>query len=129
MPAYLSPAWIEEAATYVAADPTLAASALLPVAVTQVVTGGPTGDIAYHFTVADGEVTFGPGPAPHQDVCIELDHATAVALATGGVNAQEAFVRGRIGLHGDHGALLAAVPVLRALDAVLAPLRAETTFS
>ena len=46
------------------------------------------------------------------------DWETAVAVATGELNAQEAFIGGRIRLTGDQQKLLDSQPVFRALDGV-----------
>ena len=48
---------------------------------------------------------------------------TAVAVATGALNAQEAFVNGHIRLFGDQQRLLDAQPVFGALDAVFTDVR------
>ena len=53
---------------------------------------------------------------------------TAVAVATGELNAQEAFVNGRIRLFGDQQALLDAQPVFGALDAVFVDVRERTRY-
>ena len=72
---------------------------------------------------------FGPGPAADEHVRIVQDWDTAVAVATGTVNAQEAFLRGRIKLVGDQQRLIEAQPIFAALDAVFAAVRSETTYA
>ena len=91
-----------------------------PIGVTQVVTDGPEGDVTYHFQVGDGAARFGAGPADPEDVRMEQTWDTAVAVATGELNAQEAFIGGRIRLSGDQQLLLESQPVFGALDAVFA---------
>jgi putative sterol carrier protein len=59
---------------------------------------------------------------------MEQDWQTAVAVATGELNAQEAFVGGRIRLFGDQQKLLDAQPVFGALDTVFATVRDRTTY-
>ena len=49
---------------------------------------------------------------------MEQSWDTAVAVATGDLNAQEAFVSGHIRLFGDQQRLIDAQPVFGALDAV-----------
>ena len=49
-----------------------------------------------------------------------LDRASAVAVATGTLNAQQAFITGRIRLTGDQQKLVASTPVFVALDSVFA---------
>ena len=59
---------------------------------------------------------------------MEQSWDTAVAVATGALNAQEAFIDGQIRLHGDQQRLLDAQPVFGALDAVFADVRASTEY-
>jgi hypothetical protein len=51
-----------------------------------------------------------------------------VAVATGDVNAQDAFVNGHIRLFGDQQRLLDAQAIFGALDPVLASLRERTEY-
>jgi putative sterol carrier protein len=99
------------------------------IGVTQVVSDGPEGDVTYHLTVGDGTASFGAGPADPEDVKMQQDWDTAVAVATGELNAQEAFIGGRILLFGDQQKLLEAQPVFGALDAVFATVRERTTYT
>lgn len=98
------------------------------VGVTQVVSGGPEGDVTYHLTVADGGASFGAGPADPEDVRMEQDWRTAVDVATGELNAQEAFINGNIRLFGDQQKLLDSQPVFGALDAVFSTIRDRTSY-
>jgi len=98
------------------------------IGVTQVVSNGPEGDVTYHLTVGDGTATFGAGPADPEDVKMEQDWDTAVAVATGELNAQEAFIGGRIRLFGDQQKLMASQPVFGALDAVFSSVRERTSY-
>lgn len=97
--------------------------------VTQVVSNGPEGDVTYHLLVGDGVATFGAGPADPEDVKMQQDWQTAVDVATGELNAQEAFINGHILLFGDQQKLLDSQPVFGALDAVFATVRDRTTYS
>ena len=126
---YLSLAWIRELTREVAESDTLAELAKEhTVGVTQVVTDGPEGDVIYHLQVADGEARFGAGLADPEHVRMQQDWDTAVAVATGELNAQEAFVTGRIQLAGDRAALMDAQPVFGALDGVFASVRERTRY-
>ena len=98
------------------------------IGVTQVVSDGPEGDVTYHLSVGDGDASFGAGPADPEDVKMEQDWDTAVAVATGELNAQEAFISGRIRLFGDQQKLLDSQPVFGALDAVFASVRERTRY-
>lgn len=113
----------------VSASPVLADVAVhSSLRLTQVVTDAPEGDVMYHLAVDDGAATFASGAAADEDVRLESNWLTAVAVATGQLNAQDAFIEGRIRLHGDQSKLVAAVPVLTALDALVADLRPRTTY-
>ena len=59
---------------------------------------------------------------------MEQSWDTAVGVATGTLNAQEAFINGRILLHGDQQRLLASQPVFGALDAVFSAVRTRTEY-
>jgi hypothetical protein len=126
---YLSLDWIDALTAEVAASTELAALAgEHSIGVTQVVTDGPEGDVVYHLQVGDGAATFGAGPAHPEHVRMQQTWDTAVAVATGTLNAQDAFIGGRIALAGDQQKLIAAQPVFRALDAVFATVRERTEY-
>ena len=127
---YLSLDWLDALSDEVAArEPLREAAAGRSFAVTQVVTGGPEGDVTYHLDVDDGDVHFGAGPAEDEQVRLVQDWDTAVAVATGTMNAQEAFIRGRIRISGDAQRLLDASPVFAALDAVFSAVRERTAYA
>ena len=126
---YLSLAWIRELTREVAESEALGELARdHTIGVTQVVTDGPEGDVTYHLQVADGAATFGAGPADPEDVKMEQDWDTAVGIATGATNAQDAFIGGRIRLFGDQQALLGAQPVFGALDHIFGTVRERTRY-
>ena len=110
---YLSVDWIDAISGAVAASESL--QRLAPeheIGFTQIVTDGPEGDVTYHLQVGG---TRG-----------KVDRA--VAVATGALNAQEAFVRGQILLRGDQQRLLDSQPLFGALDAVFSTVRADTRY-
>lgn len=126
---YLSLDWIDAVDQAVAANEPI--QELVPVheiGVTQVVTDGPEGDITYHLQVGDGAIAFAAGPADPEHVRMEQSWETAVAVATGSLNAQEAFVSGQIRLHGDQQRLLDSQPLFGALDSVFKAVREETVY-
>ena len=127
---YLSLDWINALSDAVAnSDHMRKVAATHRIGVTQVVSNGPEGDVTYHLTVGDGSASFGAGPADPEDVKMQQDWDTAVAVATGELNAQEAFIGGRILLFGDQQKLLESQPVFGALDAVFATVRERTTYT
>jgi len=126
---YLSLAWIRELTREVADSDTLRELAdEHTIGVTQVVTDGPEGDVTYHLQVGDGQASFGAGAADPENVKMQQDWATAVAVATGEMNAQEAFITGKILLFGDQQALMGAQPVFGALDTIFATVRERTRY-
>jgi putative sterol carrier protein len=126
---YLSLEWITALADEVAASDHMREIAESHrIGVTQVVSNGPEGDVTYHLSVGDGHASFGAGPADPEDVKMEQDWDTAVAVATGELNAQEAFIGGRIRLFGDQQKLLDSQPVFGALDAVFTTVGARTSY-
>ena len=126
---YLSLDWIDALTAEVASSPAMSeAAADQTIGVTQVISDGPEGTVVYHLQVGDGHASFGSGPADPEDVRFEQDWQTAVAVATNEVNAQQAFIDGRIRLYGDQGKLLAAQPVFAALDSVFTSVRERTEY-
>ena len=126
---YLSLDWIDALTAGVAAcEPLRALAATTSVGITQIVREGPEGDVVYHLQIGDGAATFGPGSAHPEHIRFDQDWATAVAVATGAMNAQEAFIGGKIRLTGDQQKLIAAQPVFQQLDAVFSAVREHTTY-
>lgn len=127
---YLSLDWIDALSAEVAASESLRAlAAEHSVGITQVVSDGPEGDVVYHLLLGGGSAGFGPGAAFPEDVRFSQDWVTAVAVATGGLNAQEAFLTGKIRLTGDQGKLIESAPVFRELDGVFAAVRERTSYN
>lgn len=126
---YLSLDWFNALSAEVAASAALADLAREhTIGVTQVVDDGPEGEVTYHLQVRDGAASFGPGAADPEDVRMVQDWATAVGVATGEQNAQEAFLAGRIRLTGDQQKLIASQPVFAALDTVFKSVRERTEY-
>jgi hypothetical protein len=126
---YLSLDWFDALSQEVGASSALAELARdHTIGVTQVVTGGPEGEVTYHLQVGDGTASFGPGGADPEDVRMVQDWTTAVGVATGDQNAQEAFLAGRIRLSGDQQKLIASQPVFAALDTVFKNVRERTEY-
>ena len=127
---YLSLEWLDALMTEVAARPDVAAAGREHIiGVTQVVTAGPEGDVIYHLqSDPDHGVSFGAGGAFPEDVRMEQDWDTAVGVATGTLNAQEAFITGRIRMTGDQAKMLEAQPLFGALSPVFNAVRERTDY-
>lgn len=127
---YLSLEWIDELRRAVDADERIRELAgAHEIGFTQQVTDGPEGTVVYHLQVGDGSATFGVGPADPEHVRMEQTWDTAVAVATGKMNAQDAFINGHILLQGDQQRLLDSQPIFGALDSVFAAVREHTDYS
>ena len=98
------------------------------ISVTQIITGTPHGDVTYHLESREGKITFASGPATASDIAFTQDWATAVGVATGKINAQEAFISGKIRFKGDHERVIATQPLFLALDQVFSAVNANTNF-
>ena len=126
---YLSLDWINALSAEVAAsDQMRTVAESHRIGVTQVVSNGPEGDITYHLDVGDGQAAFGAGAADPEDVKMEQDWDTAVAVATGELNAQEAFIGGKIRLYGNQQLLLDSQPVFGVLEAAFTSVRDRTSY-
>jgi hypothetical protein len=126
---YLSLEWLEALTAEVAASAELQGlAAHHTIGVTQVVTDGPEGTVVYHLQVGDGMASFGAGSAFPEDVRMEQAWATATGVATGALNAQEAFIKGRILLTGNQQKLVESQPVFAALDSVFRTVRDRTEY-
>ncbi|MEO1055813.1 MAG: SCP2 sterol-binding domain-containing protein [Actinomycetota bacterium] len=126
---YLSLEWIAALSDEVAVnDPLRELAEHHRIGITQVVSDGPEGDVTYHLSVGDGTAAFGAGPADPEDVKMEQSWDTAVAVANGELNAQEAFINGHIRLFGDQQMLMDATPVFGALATVFESVRERTRY-
>ena len=126
---YLSLDWIDAVADEAATNSEVAgAAAECTIGVTQVITDAPDGPIVYSLQVLDGQLLFAAGAAFPEDVRFEQTWATAVGVATGVLNAQEAFIQGRILLTGNQQKLMDSQAVFSAMNAVFDIVRANTTY-
>ncbi|MDO8389477.1 MAG: hypothetical protein Q7V57_03235 [Actinomycetota bacterium] len=127
---YLSLEWLEALTAEVAGSDELQRLATEhTIGVTQAVTDGPEGTVVYHLQVGDGVARFGAGSAFPEDVRMEQTWDTAVGVATGAINAQEAFIKGRILLTGSQQVLMQSQPVFAALDTVFRTVRERTDYA
>jgi hypothetical protein len=104
----------------------------------QEVHGTPRGDVHYRVVLDGSGVRVEPGPpdrpdpsdshADQPDVTFVCDYPTAVALARGATNAQEALMAGNLRLRGDVERFATCRDVLLALGDVFASVRDTTVF-
>jgi putative sterol carrier protein len=121
---YLSAEWIAAVAGAVEADRDLQALASdIELTVLQVID-----DVGYHLAITGGRVAIEPGMVDDADIVIRQDRPTAVAIARGEMNAQQAFISGRLRIAGGVAALLGIQPVFASIDRALAPVHARTEY-
>lgn len=130
MAKYLTREWVDDLdrAAQVS-DAVRAAAPDLVLVVEHVVTGLPEGTVRYHVEFDRGVARLRYGPAVSADASFTEDHETAVAVSSGAVNAQSAFISGRLRVSGDMDKLMAAQPAFAALDSALEDARARTTYA
>jgi len=127
---YLSLDWIDAVATEAAhSEAVAAAAATCQIGVTQVVTDTPDGTVIYSLQTVDGQLTFSAGSAIPEDVRFEQSWETAVEVATGVLNAQEAFIQGRILLAGDQQKLMDSQPIFTAMGPLFDRVRERTEYA
>jgi len=127
---YLSPEWIDELDRAAqASDLVRAAAPDLVFVVEHEVTGLPEGTVRYHIAFDRGSARLRSGGAPDPDACFTEDVETAVAVSSGAINAQSAFMSGRLRVRGDMDKLIAAQAAIEALDVALEEPRARTTYA
>lgn len=92
----------------------------------QVITNVPDeGEAKYWSQIADGNINGGQGDAPSPDVTITQDYDTAAALNKGELNAQAAFMQGKLKVTGNMGKLLQHQGVLQAMGPIMASVPTE----
>jgi putative sterol carrier protein len=127
---YLSQEWIDDLDRAArTSDLVRAAAPDLVFVVQHEVTGTPEGIVRYHIEFQRGTARLHAGEAESADACFTEDHATAVAVSSGEINAQSAFMTGRLRVRGDMEKLIAAQPAIEALDKALEGARARTTYA
>jgi len=119
---FLSREWLDHLSSLAGS-----ASPATTLSVHQRVTGGPDGDVEYTLQVADGRVTFAPGPGP-ADVDLTSDYETAVLIARGSLTPAAAFAAGRLRVGGSVSALVDHQEALADVGRLLAGVPGITTY-
>lgn len=126
---YLSDDWMDAAGAALAADDDLAtASADLDLGVDFEVSSTPIGKRRYGLRFRQGTVSLVNPPEGDAQVSFSADYETAVAIATGELPIQVAFMQGRLKLGGDVAVLVRSGAALDRVGDVLASLRDQTEF-
>jgi hypothetical protein len=104
VPEWLSDEWLKELVALTGARPRVAGA---NGTVSMVITGGPAGDVSYHWSYGDGVPgDGGVGTAPDSDLTLTMPRADAEAVANGNVEPSVAYMRGRLKASGNGGLLL-----------------------
>jgi hypothetical protein len=93
--------------------------------------GDPGSEVRYRFEFEGGGLRVRPSEPDEDadaDLTVACDRATAVALARGETNAQQALTAGALRLHGDVDRFAAARDALLTVGDVFASVRATTEF-
>jgi putative sterol carrier protein len=126
MAKFLSQEWADDAlAALNGSDDVRGAIKGVQLCVQQVVTGAPDGEVSYWTKFDDGKVEGGLGAATDADVTITQDYDTAVAMNKAELNAQAAFMQGKLKVTGNMGKLLQNQGAMQALGPVLAAVPAD----
>jgi putative sterol carrier protein len=127
---FLTEEWIQDLDEALRSDERVrTAEAGSSLVIQQTVTGvGGDAAVSWHMRIAstDADVTAGAAPSP--DVTFTQDHATAVAIGTGELSAQAAFMLGKLRIGGDVSRLIAQRELFEDLDDTFAEVRAATRY-
>src|SRR6266849_1393244 len=126
MAKFLSQQWADEVlAALNNSDDVKGAIKGVQLCIQQVVTGTPDGETNYWTKIDDGKVEGAIGDASDADVTITQDYDTAVAMNKLELNAQAAFMQGKLKVTGNMGKLLQHQGAMQALGPALASVAAE----
>jgi len=82
-----------------------------------VVTGGPDGDIKYYWVLEDGKLLESQlGSITDADFTMTLTYEDSVALAQGELDANAAFMQGRMKVAGNMGKLMQLMPLTQSAE-------------
>ena len=128
MAQYLSPDWIDELHAALSTDQAVRRATVdVALTVQQVVTGGPDGDLTWTVVIDHGDVAVRAGTIDDADVTFRQDRDTALAVASGEVSAQAAFMIGKLTVTGDVGKLIEHQAAFTGIDDATDAVRAAAT--
>lgn len=109
MPQYLSQDWLDEGRGLAAGQPERpGATARMQ----YVVTGGPDGDIKYWWRLEDGKLLESElGTLDDPDFTMTLSYEDSVKIQQGELDANAAFMQGRMKVAGNMGKLMQLLPL------------------
>ena len=109
MPKYLSQEWLDEGTKLAEGQPDRpGASARMQYAVT----GGPDGDIKYYWVLENGKLKESKlGDLPDAEVTMNQTYEDAMKIQKGELDANAAFMQGRMKVTGNMGKLMQLMPL------------------
>ncbi len=96
-----------------------------------VVSGGPDGDVKYYWILQDGKLLESSlGEAPAADLTLSLSYEDSVKVQQGELDANAAFMQGRMKVAGDMGKFMALLPLTASPEykALQDQIRTRTTY-
>ena len=94
-----------------------------------VVTGAPGGDVKYATVIEDGTITSATlGADPDAELTLTTTYDDSVRILNGELDANTAFMQGRVKVTGDMGKLMALMPLTQSPEykAIQAEVAAQT---
>ena len=109
MPKWLTQEWLDESTRLAETQPARpGATARLQ----YVVTGGPDGEVKYYWVVEDGKLIENRlGELADAEVTLTETYDDALRMQKGELDANAAFMQGKIKVTGDVGKLMALLPI------------------
>jgi putative sterol carrier protein len=81
------------------------------------VTGGPDGDVSYYTVIENGKITENQlGDDAQAEFTMTQTYADAVAMAKGELDANAAFMQGRVKVTGNMGKLMSLMPLTQSAE-------------
>lgn len=109
MTRWLSQEWLDES-TRLAVDQPVRPGATARLQ--YVITGGPEGDISYYWVVLDGQLVENRlGVLDDAEVTLTETHDDAMRIQKGELDANAAFMQGKVTVTGDVAKLLSLLPI------------------
>ena len=112
MPKYLTQEWLDESRALAQDQPERpGATATMQF----VVTGAPDGDIKYYWKIENGRLAESAvGELPDAEVTLTSTYQDSVAIQKGDLDANAAFMQGRIKVSGNMAKLMSLMPLTNA---------------
>lgn len=91
----------------------------------QVVSDAPAGEVKYYFKLSDGAAEVALGELTDAEATITQNYDTAAAISKGDLNAQNAFMQGKLKIQGNMMKLMQLQGVISAMGKAVESLEVE----